>query len=194
MEATPAISIDNSLIFSVYCHCTVLYSVLIVQLISSWARWNEERVIAVSVSHSQFTLIKCVNWYLLAISSHLRNKKVFFKPTSFCFQGRSWSIESRLYNSLYLVTSWPSWVLVPRFLFSITKSKVQNGQHLPTLLQIRCTLMLFGQIRCCTQGSNEKWQLHCSDQARLNDSEKKRGRFKGQTANNSLFCPKYIED
>ena len=32
-----------------------------------------------SVSHSQFTLIKCVNWYLLTISSHLQNKKVFFK-------------------------------------------------------------------------------------------------------------------
>ena len=38
MKATPAISIDNSLIFSVYCHCTVLYSVLIVQIISSWVQ------------------------------------------------------------------------------------------------------------------------------------------------------------
>ena len=26
----------------------------------------------------------------------------------------------------------------------------QNGHPLPTLLQIRCSLMLFGQIRCCT--------------------------------------------
>ena len=93
-------------------------SVLIVQNISSWVAWKEELAIAVSVSHSQFTLIKCVNWYLLTISSHLQNKKVFFETTCHCFQGRSWSIESRLYNSLYLVTSWPSWALVPWFLFA----------------------------------------------------------------------------
>ena len=177
MEATPAISIDDSLIFSVYCHCTVLYNVLIVQIISSWAGWKEELAIVVSVSHSQFTLIKCVNWYLLTNSSHLRNMKVFFKTDKPLFSrqklfDRKQTVQQSLPCDL-------STILVSRFLFAKTKSKVQitqNGQYLPTLLQIRSSLMLFVQIRCCTQGSNKIWHVHCSDQARFNDSEKKRGR------------------
>ena len=191
MEATPAISIDDSLIFSVYFHCSVLYSVLIVQIISSWVGWKEELAMRCQC-HIHNSLLSNVStgicWQFLLIC---RTRKYFSKPTCLCFQGRSWSVESRLYNSLYLVTSRPSWALVSRFLFAKTKSKVQitqNGQYLATLLQIRSSLMLFVQIRCCTQGSNKIWHVHCSDQAWFNY------RGKNEAAKNSVFCPKYIED
>ena len=65
---------------SVYCHFTVLYSVCANSTnYFQLSRLKGRACDAVSVSHSQFTLIKCVNWYLLTISSHLQNKKVFFK-------------------------------------------------------------------------------------------------------------------
>jgi len=65
----------------------------------------------------------------------------------------------------------------PKILVCENQIKGSGSSEWSTSAHIAANLMLFGQIRCCTQGSNEKWQFHCSDQARLNDNEKKRGRF-----------------